>query len=368
MPARTRDLYMHIGPPKTATTYLQDILWYNRDQLARQGVTFPGSRLMDHFHAAVDLRGMLFGRYDNPRTHGAWERLVSEVQKSASPKVLVSHEIFAGAQPDEVARALADLEPLQVHVIYGVRDLARQLPAVWQESLKNRATHPYPAFLRNALRPRRSRRRLFWRSQDPIDVLARWNAHVPAERIHVVTLPPSGTAPGTLWSRFCEAMGIDPTPFDLEVARPNASLSVTDCEVLRRLNRTLPADVEWPKYVRVVKQRFNQRANQGVTGPRLGVPPRYRTAVLQHTERIRTGLKDAGYHVVGDLDDLNPDERAFNTNHRVDADAVADAAVELLVDVLLHPNRRPDRPEAVRGVRRRVEAALRRLRDRFCLD
>ena len=35
-------IYLHIGAPKTGTTYLQDMLWANKDVLERAGVLVPG--------------------------------------------------------------------------------------------------------------------------------------------------------------------------------------------------------------------------------------------------------------------------------------------------------------------------------------
>ncbi|MEJ7689550.1 MAG: hypothetical protein WKF76_03465 [Nocardioidaceae bacterium] len=76
---------------------------------------------------------------------------------------MVSHEVLAAATSEQISRALASLAPADVHVVYGARDLARQLPAVWQESLKNRRTRPYRQFLDDraqATSPAAARRRL----------------------------------------------------------------------------------------------------------------------------------------------------------------------------------------------------------------
>jgi len=35
-------VYLHIGEPKTGTSYLQNSLWSNRAGLAAQGVVLPG--------------------------------------------------------------------------------------------------------------------------------------------------------------------------------------------------------------------------------------------------------------------------------------------------------------------------------------
>ena len=55
-----RRVYLHIGAPKTGTTYVQDRLSRNSRMLAQHGVHFPGrapltSPGMFHFRAALDL-------------------------------------------------------------------------------------------------------------------------------------------------------------------------------------------------------------------------------------------------------------------------------------------------------------------------
>src|SRR3954464_13914523 len=49
-------VFLHIGEPKSGTTFVQQVMWSNRDQLARQGVLLPGAHAQDHFRANQDLR------------------------------------------------------------------------------------------------------------------------------------------------------------------------------------------------------------------------------------------------------------------------------------------------------------------------
>ncbi len=78
--------------------------------------------------------------------------------RRASGTVLVSHEILAGATPAQVARALHDLRDVgraEVHVVYSARDLGRQVPAEWQESIKHRKQKSFERYLRQVQRARR---------------------------------------------------------------------------------------------------------------------------------------------------------------------------------------------------------------------
>ena len=49
-------VYLHVGLPKTATTYLQTILWANRDALEQQGVRLPGGSRRAHLWASRVIR------------------------------------------------------------------------------------------------------------------------------------------------------------------------------------------------------------------------------------------------------------------------------------------------------------------------
>jgi hypothetical protein len=56
---------VHIGEPKTGTTFLQQVMWSNRAELAAQGVVLPGHHPQDHFSASQDLR-VIEKRPDDP--------------------------------------------------------------------------------------------------------------------------------------------------------------------------------------------------------------------------------------------------------------------------------------------------------------
>lgn len=337
VPAHPPRTYLHAGPPKTGTTYLQDVMWLNRSRLDQLGVTVPGRALVDHFHAALDLRGIRFGGYDEPRVAGAWRRLAKATIDTRTPSSVISHEIFGGADEQQISRVVQDLAPRELHLVFGARDIARQLPAVWQESLKNRRGRSFETFLAQAIRShdRDSPSGGFWRGQDLVRTLRRWSAVVPGERIHVVTLPQPGAAPDTLWRRFATALGIDYGGFDLEVARSNAALPPVHAELLRRLNQTLPEDLPWPDYQRTVKRRFNQVANRTEGTPKTRVPTEHRDLLSKWAAETQADLSSDGYDIVGDLDDLLPAGAAFGAAAEVGADMVADAAVDMLAAALV---------------------------------
>ena len=135
-------VYLHVGAPKTGTTYLQDRLSLNAASLRRHGYRYPTGPHADMFLAALDLLDRPWGGM-RPQAEGEWDALVRRT-KRARGTVVLSHEILAGAKPAEAARALDDLSFAEVHVVYSARDVARQVAAEWQEQLKHQRKVSFP--------------------------------------------------------------------------------------------------------------------------------------------------------------------------------------------------------------------------------
>lgn len=326
-------VFLHVGAPKTGTTYLQDLLWSNRAALARQGALYWGNDPGAHFYAAQDLRGRYFRGHKDPQVAGAWERLAAAARGWSGSTVLISHEILAGCDPDEAARAVDSLRPQEVHVVYTARDLGRQIPAMWQESVKNGRVAPYTRYLQTLQRDEPELvGRIFWRTQDAVRVLDRWSAAVPVDRVHVVTVPPRGAQPGLLWRRFCAATGLDPAGLDDTVATGgNVSLGLAEAELLRRINQRLGGDLSWPEHEALLKNFLTRMLTLRAGTAPTGVPASERGWVVDRSRAQVEGLRERGYDVVGSLDDLVPD---FAGDPDVDPDPAPDAVLDAAVDAL----------------------------------
>jgi hypothetical protein len=331
-------VFLHVGAPKTGTTFLQNVLWANRGALARQGVLYPGDVPGAHFYAAQDLRGRYFRGHQHPRVSGAWERLAGAARDWSGATVLISHEILATCDPEEAARAVESLRPHEVHVVYSARDLARQIPAMWQESVKNGRVVPYDRYLQTLQSDNPHRvGRIFWRTQDALDVLARWGTAVPAERIHVVTVPPRGAEGDLLWRRFCALAGLDESALDSSVrTNENVSLGLAEGELLRRINERLQGQLSWPEHETLLKNFLTRRVLTGRPGAtRTGIPVADRAWVLDRCKVIADGLRECGYDVVGSLDELVPDLTGEpDTVPDPGAEEVLDSAVDALAVLL----------------------------------
>src|SRR5690606_15698735 len=133
---------------------------------------------------------------------------------------------------------LNDLAGAEVHVVYSARDLGRQLPAAWQESIKQGRKWSFKRFLNKVEREQT----WFWRAFDLPHVLGNWGAKLPPEQGHVVTVP-HGRPGNVLWDRFCRTFGIDPGWASLDSERANRSLGIAETQLIRKLNRRLELGV-----------------------------------------------------------------------------------------------------------------------------
>lgn len=332
-------VHLHVGAPKTGTTYLQDRLLANRLSLAEQGIDYPVGPSGDMFDPALDLIDRPWGGH-RERVRGEWDALVGRVRRTEGTAV-ISHEILAGARSDQVERAVRELEG-ELHVVYSARDIARQVPAEWQESVKHRYRRPFSRFLRSVQSTeRRDSSMWFWRVQGLPDVFDRWARDLPPERVHLVTVPPSGAAPGKLWRRYCRAFGIDPTwAPEGGAARSNSSLGIDEAAMVRELNRRLrKAGLESESYRTLVRHVVTHQTLAGRTGMRpVTLPPTAHGWAAEIAEEWIEWVEGAGIDVVGDLGDLRPafpDPASWQDPDRGKPRRVADAAMDALVAVIL---------------------------------
>ncbi len=232
-----RRVFVHIGLPKTATTYLQTIAWASRDQLLRDGMLLPGLGRFDHLWSSRIVRDDPRLPQASPEHRSAWDRLRDEIA-AYDGDALITHEFFAAASADQAVRMVEQLAPGEVHVVVTARDALGLFNTSWQESLKNRGTDRMEDYSREVSEDPRDVWN--WRTLDLRLVLERWASAVPHERIHVLPLDTSA-ARDEIWHRFAGLLGLSAEGYDLSQSFPNESMGVVEAEVLRRVNEHLVA-------------------------------------------------------------------------------------------------------------------------------
>ncbi|MGI8646484.1 MAG: hypothetical protein ACR2JD_09230 [Nocardioides sp.] len=345
----SRRVYLHIGAPKTGTTYVQDRLSLNAVSLRAHDVHLPTSSPVVSpglfaFRAALDVLGQDWGGAPGHAV-GAWDTMVKRVRR-LDGTVLISHEIFAPARPERIERVLHDLRDSEVHLVYSARDLGRQLPAAWQESIKQGRKWTFRRFLTRVDRGST----WFFHALDLPQVLAKWSVGVPPERVHVVTVPQSAALRADrdlLWRRMCEAFGIDPAWAPRDSHRANRSLGAAETEVIRQLNRRMDREARREaRFDELIRQMLAQEnlVNRDSIPVRLP-PARFDWAEEQAASWI-DWLETSGVHVIGDVAELcpvrpDPDDE-WQHPGRVRNKLKLNAAVDALAAMTLEAARRAD--------------------------
>jgi hypothetical protein len=327
---------LHLGEPKSGTTYLQELVWNNRSLLRRHGLHLPGHAQGDHFRASMDLRQVPRESGDPaPSWAGEWAALARAALRPVGT-ALITQEHLCGATAEQAQHAVESLGGADVHVILTVRDFVSLLPAEWQETVKHRNGRPWPAWLKDIRRSERRdvgrpRARWFWSAHDTPAVLARWARLLPADHIHVVTVPRTRTRPTLLWERFASVLGVEAAGVDTSSVRSNATLGLVETELLRRFNLRLPAEVPLWFYGGAVKEHLaHEILAERPRSSRPTLPEDVLPWAQGRCDVVVEAIRAAGYDVVGDLDDLRaPDAVAATTPPPTNAELL-DAALDTL--------------------------------------
>ena len=360
-------VFLHVGLPKSGTTFIQAVLTANKELLMSAGLLFPGAEgWKSQVRAVRDVREMPHVRFNHRQVvPGSWDRLAEEIRDWPGD-ALVSMEWLSRAEPAQIQRIRESLRTHELHIIFTVRDLGRVLPASWQESIVNRMRWTWPEFLaQTADESLSADERRFWRLHDLVPLTGRWTTSVPSDRIHVVTVPPAGAPPEALWQRFASVLGVTQVPVELEGMRRNEGLGLTATELLRRVNvRSRELKVSPTVHSKLLSQGLAKRGlsqlSAGEQRPR--IPRELHEWVMTRYEQQAAGLKAAGVDLVGEVEDLRPDlSRHMEQPSDPTPEALLEAAVEGLI---MMAQLRAEHDEVVARSQAEAAEALERLQRR----
>ncbi|GAB6983967.1 hypothetical protein [Nocardioides pyridinolyticus] len=331
-------LYLHVGMPKTGTTYIQSVLHAGAEQLVAQGLALLPATRQGSFRLSVAVRG---GRAGQPGVDAAVRRFARRLAQVETPRVLTSDEMLGGASSAQIAAFLEVCGDAEVHVVVSVRSLSRLLPSTWQQRVQQRSESPaLEDFLAAVASREGALAERWWTERGVVPVLERWAEHVPMERMHVITMPGAGADPRSLLERHGSVLGVDVSVLDEDAARPNVSLGWAQAEVLRQVKLRVPRELHTRQgYLPVGKKWLGA----GHLAPQRGVPPRMPSSLRAWCEEEAASTIDwlaaQPLEVAGDLADLCPQEEDFVEDPRLDADAIAEAAIAALTSIALERTR-----------------------------
>ncbi|HQR26622.1 MAG TPA: hypothetical protein PLP61_06230 [Nocardioides sp.] len=315
-------LVLHIGAMKSGTSFIQNVLKENKETLEAAGWLFPGRRWRQQVSAVYDLIERGGARQEPMAADGPWHTICAEVN-DWDGEAVISMEFLGPRGPEKIQQLMRSFPDTELQVVLTARDLARSIPAMWQESVQNAATSTWPEFLdavrREARQPGPGR--WFWRHQGLAAMAERWRDQVGNDHFTLVTVPRRGAPSSLLWDRFAQVAGLAPGDYTLDVLR-NPSIGAASAMVMRDLNERLSAQpLPRDLYDRLAKHALAKQslADRQRTEPVLGLDAEWvRSRGAQEVEQLRR----LGLRVVGDLaelvpqpvpgvhtDDISPDQR-----------------------------------------------------------
>jgi len=319
-------LILHIGLQKSGTTYLQELIASGADELAQAGVVYPVSpagkrrrRTENHEWASYGLLGNEYPWVSEKRAateKDAWKSLERQVARTKGT-VLLSAEALSVIRTPAIRTLLTRLGTDDVEVVVTARSLARSLPSLWQQHVRNGRRLGFERYLDMLGEQRRlPTARIeedgelhLWRAFAIGRLARRWAREVGESRVRVVTSP--GRPPQLLWARFAEAIGVPGFTFTADGAdRPvHTGLTAPEAVVLTSLNSALATAGWTPDQARRLREAvltggFQPRAERG---PRIAVPPHWRSCVAEWSAEDISELLESGVTVIGDTADLRSD-------------------------------------------------------------
>ena len=309
MNARSDRVILHVGTMKSGTSYLQALIFAEKERLAAAGVLVPGKAWGHQSRAIQQAIGIADKRRD------AWEQTLSEVAGHRGGPSIISMEFLGPVKPKRAARIVEELGS-DVDVVFTVRDLNRTLVSMWQETIQNGRSWSWEDYhaavageapgREEGVHDRASAAGSFWRQQHVVRLVEEWSSIVGVDRVSVVTVPQPGADRSELARRFGEATGVD-FGADPVVKTANESLGLASILALRRLNELLDdADVTSRAMFRLRKRLLAKTVLAARRGeePSLGLP--VEDWVVEQTRHTVAALSESGVRLIGDWSDLDP--------------------------------------------------------------
>lgn len=358
----SRTTYLHIGPPKTGTTYLQ-AGW--RDQASRlldDGLLYPGRDAADQFRAcALALEMDTFTRRMDAGRARTWDTFLAQIEAHPG-NALLSSEFYARAEPETAERVVRQLKQVseRVHVVITARDLGRQVLASWQQYVKRGGARSLAYFWKKQ-HAGGEKRWKFWRNQDIPALAQRW-LDAGADEVTLVVVGAPGAAREQIWHDLSTVLDVPAAPVP-SPEHTNRSLHAVEIEVLRRVNLALAPGLDLIRTANLTSQSYSQLL-AGLDLPRVpvAVPADLVEEVAEHSREQLKGLaamvQRGDVTLVGDLAGLTSQIEPVESH--VDDSQVADAAVRLIAALVPRELELKDTLRADRAAARAETADVRR--------
>jgi hypothetical protein len=338
LPERTR--LFHVGIPKSGTTSLQVAAAANREDLLRQGVVYPGTKVNQR-GPVLAFMGRSWGWGKGGATTPPperWDDLLAEIEANEERRVFFGHE-FASEANKATACDFVEAIGQRCHVLITLRSFGALLPSAWQQFVKAGTTTGFDDWLRAVLAdpPDRSVTRRFHRRNDQGGVVRRWVKAAGPERVTVVIT--DSRHPEMLTTSVEKLLDLRPGTLavDHDGFAANRGLTTAEAELFLAFNRAIESyDVDWDDYERIVRFGAQRRLMEEPpsAGERLLLPQWAAARAADRGAEFAEQIAASGVRVIGDLALLAEKPPARPDVEEPVEDVPVDLAAEALAGML----------------------------------
>ena len=337
LPSGTR--LVHIGPHKTGTTSLQAALYVGRPAMLEQGVRHAGrGRNPVTAVRAVTGQASTYSEDAAPPI-GRWRSFVREIERAKEPRVVISSEFLAWAEPATIRRIVTDLDPSRVHIAVTLRPLVRILPSMWQQVVQSGTTTPFDAWLDRLFNaPPGKARRAFWFMQRHDELIARWAEVVGPENVTAIVV--DEREHDMVLRVFEQLLGLRRGTLATVPDLANRSLTMPEAEAVRAFNIAAKAEglskAQHARAMRLGAAQVMKLRKPEPDEPRVQAPQWAIDRACEVAREMIGTIATSGVRVVGDLDALAraPESRADDTR-RPEVNPSPEIAASMAMGVLI---------------------------------
>ena len=330
-------IVLHVGPPKTGTTTIQAAFHGSREASLAQGVRYAGSAQHSAIPVLAGTGRPSFKGDQKPPPPAKWRALLREMHTAREPRVVLSSEFFADADPEIIPRIVDEIGRDRLHVVLTLRPLSRILPSQWQQFVKSGLTLSYDAWLEGIFNDPERTTPSFWRRHRHHELAARWAAAVGPSNVTLIVVDDRDH--DAILRVFEDLVGLRAGTLQAHDDYVNRSMTLPEAEAVRAFNIAFRAEG-------LSNDLLHRVMNFGTSDYMKARPPRPEEARVRTPqwaldrvaplarERV-DALASGGYRVVGDLERLAAVERTDVEAGTAQVDIPPDVAARMALGVLI---------------------------------